>query len=119
MEKRGSFILLSHTPSPPPSPSPSFFFCFVFVLFVFFVLLSNLLAITRAERERSGKRRSGLYNLEVACVQTSPISFVARGKGTFSACNKGNRRRLHAGNLEGEQTRINITTGPRYHLILR
>ena len=33
-----------------------------------------------------------------ACVQTSPISFVARGKETFSACNKGNRRRLHAGN---------------------
>ena len=31
----------------------------------------------------------------LACVQTSPISFVARGKGT---CNKGNRRRLHAGN---------------------
>ena len=27
----------------------------------------------------------------VACVQTSPISFVAHG-------NKGNRRRLHAGN---------------------
>ena len=27
----------------------------------------------------------------VACVQTSPISFVARGKG-----NKRNRRRLHA-----------------------
>ena len=34
-----------------------------------------------------------------ACVQTSPISFVARGKGPFSACNKGNRRRLHAGNI--------------------
>ena len=83
MEKRESFILLSHTF--PPSPSPSFFFCFVFVLFVFFVLLSNLLAITRAERERSGKRRSGLYNLEVACVQTSPISFVARGKGRRSS----------------------------------
>ena len=34
----------------------------------------------------------------LACVQTSPISFVARGKGgTFSACNKGNRRRLHTG----------------------
>ena len=33
---------------------------------------------------------------KLACVQTSPISFVARGKGT-SACNKGNRRRLHAG----------------------
>ena len=32
-----------------------------------------------------------------ACVQTSPISFVARGKGTSSACNKGNRRRMHAG----------------------
>ena len=30
-------------------------------------------------------------------MQTSPISFVARGKGTFSVCNKGNRRRLHAG----------------------
>ena len=27
--------------------------------------------------------------MEIACVQTSPISFVARGKG--------NRRRLHAG----------------------
>ena len=34
-----------------------------------------------------------------ACVQTSPISFVACGKGPFSACNKGNRRRLHAGNI--------------------
>ena len=33
--------------------------------------------------------------LTIACVQTSPISFVARRK----ACNKGNRRRLHAGNL--------------------
>ena len=31
-------------------------------------------------------------------MQTSPISFIARGKGPFSACNKGNRRRLHAGN---------------------
>ena len=30
--------------------------------------------------------------LTLACVQTSPISFVARG-------NKGNRRRLHAGNI--------------------
>ena len=37
--------------------------------------------------------------LNFACVQTSPISFVARGKGPFSACNKGNRRRLHVGNL--------------------
>ena len=81
--RKENLSLLSNTPS-PPSPSPSFFFVFVFVLFLFFfVLLSNLLAITRAERERSGKRRSGLYN------------------------------------LEGEQTRINITTGPRYHLILR
>ena len=35
----------------------------------------------------------------VACVQTSPISFVARRKGSFSACNKGNRRRLHAGKV--------------------
>ena len=34
-----------------------------------------------------------------AFVQTSPISFVAGGKGPFSVCNKGNRRRLHAGNL--------------------
>ena len=33
--------------------------------------------------------RGGSITL-VACVQTSPIS--------FSACNKGNRRRLHAGN---------------------
>ena len=30
-------------------------------------------------------------------MQTSPISFVAHGKGT--ACGKGNRRRLHAGNF--------------------
>ena len=36
--------------------------------------------------------------MDIACVQTSPISFVARGKEPFSACNKGNRRRLHAGN---------------------
>ena len=33
-------------------------------------------------------------------MQTSPISFVARGKGPFSACNKGNRRRLHAGKFD-------------------
>ena len=36
-----------------------------------------------------------------ACVQTSPISFVAREKGRLRnavAGNKGNRRRLHAGN---------------------
>ena len=33
------------------------------------------------------------------CVQTSPISFFGRGKGPFSAGNKGNRRRLHAGNV--------------------
>ena len=32
------------------------------------------------------------------CVKTSPISFVARGKGT-RACIKGNRRRLHAGKV--------------------
>ena len=35
----------------------------------------------------------------MAPYHISPISFVARGKGTFSACNKGNRRRLHAGNI--------------------
>ena len=29
-------------------------------------------------------------------MQTSPISFVASGKGPFSASKKGNRRRLHA-----------------------
>ena len=35
---------------------------------------------------------------EIACVQTSPISFV-------SACNKGDRRRLHAGKGgEGERS---------------
>ena len=34
----------------------------------------------------SSVRKSMYY---IACVQTSPIS--------FSACNKGNRRRLHAG----------------------
>ena len=33
----------------------------------------------------------------IACVQTSPISFVAHGI-PFSACSKGNRRRLHTGN---------------------
>ena len=33
-------------------------------------------------------------------MQTSPISFVESGKGPFSACNKENRRRLHAGNEE-------------------
>ena len=27
-----------------------------------------------------------------ACVQTSPISFIARGKGPFSACNKNKIR---------------------------
>ena len=37
---------------------------------------------------------SNIYlDIWVACVQTSPISFVARGKGTLW----GNRRRLHAG----------------------
>ena len=36
---------------------------------------------------------SGLY---LACVQTSPISFVTKEIG--DVCNKGNRRRLHAGN---------------------
>ena len=35
--------------------------------------------------------------LVIACVQTSPISFASRGKGTFSARRKGNRRPLHAG----------------------
>ena len=34
----------------------------------------------------------------LACVQTSPISFVSRGEGPFSASNKGNRRRLHSCN---------------------
>ena len=34
-----------------------------------------------------------------ACVQTSPISFFARG-------NKGNRRRLHAGNVDIEWAQI-------------
>ena len=40
-----------------------------------------------------------ISNWHIACVQTSPISFIARVKGPFSACNKGNRRRLHAGKL--------------------
>ena len=44
----------------------------------------------------------------VACVQTSPISFIARGKGTFSTCNKGNRRRLHA----GKKNAVFVVTGP-------
>ena len=35
---------------------------------------------------------------KLACVQTSPISFVAHGKGPFCACDKRNRERLHAGN---------------------
>ena len=39
------------------------------------------------------------HGAQFACVQTSPISFVARGKGT-TTCNKGNRRRLHAGNAQ-------------------
>ena len=47
------------------------------------------------------KRNENRAGSQVACVQTSPISFVARGKGTFSACNKGNRRRLHAGKISG------------------
>ena len=44
-------------------------------------------------------------------MQTSPISFVARGKGTFSACNKGNRRRLHAGKIRAELGIINLRAG--------
>ena len=37
-------------------------------------------------------RARPLLHVPVACVQTSPISFVC-------VCNKGNRRRLHAGNV--------------------
>ena len=49
----------------------------------------------------------------LACVQTSPISFVARGKGPFSACNKGNRRRLHAGkSLLARQSMLMLTELP-------
>ena len=44
--------------------------------------------ITRWSYKRGG-RKAGFHCMEIACVQTSPISFVARGKG--------NRRRLHAG----------------------
>ena len=58
MEKRESFSSLTHTFPPPPL---LFFFCFfVFVLFVFFVLLSNLLAITRAEGE---EREASFWSL--------------------------------------------------------
>ena len=45
---------------------------------------------------------STLDSSGLACVQTPPISFVAGGKGRkgpFSTCNKGNRRRLQAGNI--------------------
>ena len=51
--------------------------------------------------------------VSLACVQTSPFSFVARGKGPFSACNKGNRRRLYAGN-KGNRRRLHA--GKRFSI---
>ena len=53
---------------------------------------------SRLVPRRTLARLMQLLLLNIACVQTSPISFVAE-KGPFSACNKGNRRRLHAGKL--------------------
>ena len=50
-----------------------------------------------------------------ACVQTSPMSFVARGKETYSACNKGNRRRLHAGNHVVRAMQISWKKGEFFH----
>ena len=42
--------------------------------------------------KQKGKEKQHRRACQLACVQTSPVSFV-------SACNKGNRRRLDAGNL--------------------
>ena len=56
--------------------------------------------------------------MDIACVQTSPISFVARGKEPFSACNKGNRRRLHAGNDGDGFINLKKKTGPRIDRLL-
>ena len=41
---------------------------------------------------------SGFIVVRIACVQTSPISFVA--DVSYFLCNKGNRRRLHAGKVQ-------------------
>ena len=59
----------------------------------------NLLTVNDSKRFKE-VTRAKVRTQHVACVQTSPISFVARGKGTrlatalrrrpFSACNKGN-----------------------------
>ena len=73
---------------------------------------------TKPKRERTGN-----YNFhgtasfrfstpDLACVQTSPISFVTEKGRPFSACNIGNRRRLHAGNSGS-----GVTPGPIFDLI--
>ena len=46
----------------------------------------------------------------VACVQTSPISFVAREKKGSLSYNKGNRRRLHVGKRD-ERRLQNVGVG--------
>ena len=68
-------------------------------------LVPRVLSYPSLRNERETLVASG----HVACVQTSPISFVARGKGPFSACNKGNRRRLHPGNWpRGSRTNLTL-----------
>ena len=45
------------------------------------------------KRAFSGNKKYLFFHVSVACVQTSPLSFFA--------CNKGNKRRLHAGKCFG------------------
>ena len=54
-------------------------------------------------------RARGNAGSGVACVQTSPISYVARGKGTSLFRNKGNRRRLHAGKIRSGESKTRGT----------
>ena len=52
---------------------------------------------------RFGKQVFLVTSSKPACMQMSAIFFVARKKvekGNFSACNRGNRRCVHPGNIE-------------------
>ena len=52
---------------------------------------------------RFGKQFLSVTSSKPACMQMSSIFFVPRKKmekGNFSACNKGNRRCVHPGNIE-------------------
>ena len=62
------------------------------------------------------KSTDSKVKLNLACVQTSPISFVARGKGPFSACNKGNRRCLHEGKVKSSHQMLVRSSDQIYNL---